>query len=131
MYKSARLKVPGPGRVGLVYTPASSDRPTAVLVHDFQSPGVVRGVHNLDRSIRSFAQACIHYAVSEKMDIWFGAKDTISKTYHGTFKRLFGEEVEAGKADLEKAGITYRYMLIDDAVAQAMRHPGGFLWACM
>src|SRR4029077_18836934 len=83
------------------------------------------------RSIRSFAKACIHYALSEKMNLWFGAKDTISQTYHGSFKKLFGEEVEARKADLEEAGITYQYMLIDDAVARAVRHPGGFLWACM
>src|SRR5437870_7317022 len=67
MYKSAEMKIPGPGRVELVYTPASGEKPMSVLVHDFQSAGVVRGVHNLDRSIRSFAQSCIHYALSEKM----------------------------------------------------------------
>jgi isocitrate dehydrogenase len=133
MYKSAEMKIPGPGRVELVYTPdpGSSEKPMSVLVHEFGSPGVVRGVHNLDWSIRSFAQACIRYALSEKMELWFGAKDTISKIYHGTFKKLFGEEVEARKSDFENAGITYKYMLIDDAVAQSVRHPGGFLWACM
>jgi isocitrate dehydrogenase len=131
MYKSAEMKIPGPGRVELVYTPEVGGEPQSVLVHDFHASGVVRGVHNLDRSIRSFAQACIHYALHEKIDLWFGAKDTISKTYHGTFKKLFAEEVESRKADLDRAGITYQYMLIDDAVARAMRHEGGFLWALM
>lgn len=131
MYKTAEMAIPGPGRVELVYTPASDGTAQKVLVHDFQSPGVTRGVHNLDSSIRSFARACIRYALDQKLDIWFGAKDTISKIYHGDFKKLFGEEVEARRADLEQAGIRYTYMLIDDAVARAMRHPGGFLWACM
>src|SRR5262249_50251662 len=33
--------------------------------------------------------------------------------------------------DLERAGVSYSYMLIDDCVARAVRHEGGFLWACM
>ena len=36
----------------------------------------------------------------------------------------------ARKAELDKAGIDYRYLLIDDAVAQMMKHDGGILWAC-
>jgi isocitrate dehydrogenase len=131
MYKTAEMKIPGPGRVELVYTPADGSKPQSVLVHDFKSPGVTRGVHNLDSSIRSFARACITYALSERLDLWFGAKDTISKIYHGGFKKLFGEEVQKRHADFEKAGISYTYMLIDDAVARSVRHPGGFLWACM
>src|SRR5262245_22497032 len=131
MYKTAEMKIPGPGRVELVYTPADGSKPQSVLVHDFKSPGVARGVHNIDSSIRSFARACITYALSEKLDLWFGAKDTISKIYHGDFKKLFGEEVQKRHADFEKAGISYTYMLIDDAVARSVRHPGGFLWACM
>ena len=44
---------------------------------------------------------------------------------------MFDHEAEAKKAELEKAGIRYRYMLIDDAVAQIMKAEGGMLWACM
>jgi len=131
MYKTAEMAIPAPGKVELVYTPADGSPAQRALIHDFKGSGVTRGVHNLDSSIRSFAQTCIRYALSEKMDLWFGAKDTISKIYHGDFKRLFAEEVEKRKADFEKAGITYTYMLIDDAVARAVRHPGGFMWACM
>ncbi len=154
IYKAADFVVPGPGLVELVYTPeaassqpgsgtpstaaepsASSSGPgaaaTRMVVHKFTGPGVVMGMHNTDDSIRSFARACIRYAVSEKTELWFGAKDTISKRYHARFKDIFAEEAGASAAALEAAGISYRYMLIDDAVAQIMKHPGGILWACM
>ncbi len=131
VYKNAEMKIPGPGRVEMVFHPASGGDTTSVLVHEFEGPGIVRGIHNLEGSIRAFAQACIQYALSEKVDLWFAAKDTISKTYDATFKKLFGEEIEHRREDLDAAGISYRYMLIDDAVAQSVRQPGGFLWACM
>ncbi len=130
IYKSAEMKIPGPGRVELVYTPAGG-APQALVVQEFEGPGVVMGIHNLESSICSFARACIAYAISEKAPIWFGAKDTISKTYHAAFKDIFRAEVDARRADLERAGVTYSYMLIDDCVARVVRHPGGFLWACM
>jgi isocitrate dehydrogenase len=87
------------------------------------------GIHNLEKSIRSFARACITYALSEKVDLWFSVKDTISKTYHAYFKTVFAEETQVHQADFARTGIAYRYMLIDDAAAQAMKHAGGFLWA--
>jgi isocitrate dehydrogenase len=130
IYKSVEFKVPGAGKAELVFTPASGER-TALPIHDFKGPGVIMGIHNTEKSIRSFAQACINYAISEKCELWFGAKDTISKTYHGFFKEVFDHEVEARKADLDKNGARYRYMLIDDAVAQIMKAEGGMLWACM
>jgi isocitrate dehydrogenase len=130
IYKAVELKVPGPGKAELVYTPASGD-PVSLVIHEFGGPGVVMGMHNTERSIRSFARACINYAAGEKCDLWFGAKDTISKTYHSFFKEVFDQETEAHKADLEGAGVGYRYMLIDDAVAQIMKAEGGMLWACM
>jgi len=130
IYKAVDFVVPEPGRAELVYTPAEGE-PVRLLIKDFKGGGVVMGMHNTDASIRSFAKACINFAVSEKMDLWFGAKDTISKRYHARFKEIFAEEIEARKDDLAKAGIVYRYLLIDDAVAQVMKHEGGILWACM
>ncbi|MFA6938540.1 MAG: isocitrate/isopropylmalate family dehydrogenase, partial [Treponema sp.] len=63
--------------------------------------------------------------------VWFGAKDTISKTYDGRFKEIFQTVFEKDFKDkFEKAGITYFYTLIDDAVARIMRSEGGMLWAC-
>ena len=131
IYRNTELRIPGAGKVELVYTPADGTGPTRALIHDFKGPGVAQGVHNLDASIRSFAKSCMAYALGEKCELWFGAKDTISKIYHGRFKAIFAEEFEARKSDFEKAGISYRFMLIDDAVAQSVRQPGGFLWACM
>jgi isocitrate dehydrogenase len=131
IYKSVELRVPGPGIVELVYKPAGSGPAETLTVHEFRGPGVVMGMHNVESSIRSFARACLNYAVSEKVDLWFGAKDTISKTYHARFKDIFREEAAARQADLERAGVAYHYMLIDDAVARVVRAEGGFLWACM
>jgi len=128
LYRSVEMLVDQPGKVEIVYTPAKGQE-RRLLLHDFKGPGVVMGIHNLETSIRSFARACITYALSEKVDLWFSVKDTISKTYHAYFKNMFAAETQARQADFEKAGIGYRYMLIDDAAAQAMKHEGGFLWA--
>lgn len=131
IYRNVELVVDRPGVAEMVFTPADGSEKKVVAIHEFKGPGVVMGMHNTEKSIRSFAQACIHYAVGEKVDLWFGAKDTISKQYHGFFRDVFAEEVERAKDRLAAAGINYRYMLIDDAVAQVIKSPGGMLWACM
>lgn len=131
IYKSAELFVTEPGRVEITFKPHSSNTPQTVLVHDFKGKGVVMGMHNTEASVRSFAKACIEYALSEKVDIWFSAKDTISKQYHGFFRDVFAEEIAQAEDRLKSAGINYRYMLIDDAVAQVIKSQGGMLWACM
>ena len=53
MYKNTEMKVPGPGKVELVYT-AEDGTQTKELVFDFKRPGVAQGMHNLDNSIESF-----------------------------------------------------------------------------
>jgi isocitrate dehydrogenase len=129
-YRSVDYRVPGAGKAELVFTPDGGGAPTRLTIHEFTGPGIVLGMHNTDQSIISFAQACIRYALSEKVDLWFASKDTIVKGYHARFRDLFGAEVDKQAADLERAGLHYRYLLIDDAVAQIMKHPGGILWAC-
>ncbi len=129
VYKSQEILVEGPGKAELVFT-GENGKTIRKEIHNFKGGGIVMGMHNTDKSIRSFAQACINYALSEKMDLWFGAKDTISKIYHARFKDIFGEEIAKHKDELAKAGVNYRYLLIDDAVAQIMKHEGGLLWAC-
>jgi isocitrate dehydrogenase len=114
--------------VELVYTPEGGTE-VRMLIHDFKTPGVVMGMHNLEKSIRSFARSCIRYALSEKIDLWFSMKDTISKKYHSFFRTLFGEEVAERQSELDQAGIQYRYMLIDDAAAQMMKSAGNVVWA--
>ncbi|MFO0754439.1 MAG: NADP-dependent isocitrate dehydrogenase [Thermodesulfovibrionales bacterium] len=131
IYKNAEYVVEGPGSAALVFTPADGGEKKVVAIHDFNGRGVVMGMHNTEKSVRSFAQSCITYALGEKADLWFGAKDTISKQYHGFFRDIFAEEVGKVQDRFDRAGIQYRYLLIDDAVAQVMKSEGGMLWACM
>jgi len=91
IYKNSEMVVDGPGTAEIVFTPADGGQRQVVRIHDFKGPGVLMGMHNTEKSIRSFAKACINYAVSEKVDIWFGAKDTISKQYHGFFRDVFAD----------------------------------------
>lgn len=130
VYKNTEMVIPGPGRVELVYT-AKDGTETRELVHDFIGAGVVQGMHNLDDSIESFARSCFSYALDTKQDLCFSTKDTISKKYDHTFKDIFQDIYEKEFQDaFEKAGITYFYTLIDDAVARVMKAEGGFIWAC-
>ena len=130
VYRNAEMRIPGPGKVELVYTAADGTE-TRELVHDFTGAGVVQGMHNLDDSIESFARSCFEYALSTKQDLWFATKDTISKKYDHRFKDVFADLYEAEyKEKFEALGIEYFYTLIDDAVARIMKAEGGFIWAC-
>lgn len=130
VYKASEMKIPGAGKVELVYT-AEDGSQESVLVHEFKGPGIVQGMHNLTDSIQSFARSCFTFALDTKQDLWFASKDTISKKYDHTFKDIFQEIFDAEfKAKFEEAGITYFYTLIDDAVARVMKSEGGFIWAC-
>lgn len=130
VYKNTEMIIDGPGKVELVYTDSEGNE-TRSLIHEFKGAGIAQGVHNLDSSIESFAKACFEYALSQKEDLWFATKDTISKKYDHTFKDIFEEIYSAEyKEKFEKAGITYFYTLIDDAVARVMKSEGGFIWAC-
>ena len=130
VYKNAEIRVPGAGRAELVFTSADGTK-RRELIHEFTSPGVIQGMHNLDTSIESFATSCLEYALATRQDLWFATKDTISKTYDHRFKDIFADLFEASyKERFEAAGIEYFYTLIDDAVARVMRSEGGFVWAC-
>lgn len=130
VYKNTEMKVPGPGKVELVYT-GTDGTEVRELVHEFNGPGIAQGMHNLNDSIESFARSCFSFALDTKQDLWFATKDTISKKYDHTFKDIFQEIFDTEyKEKFEKAGITYFYTLIDDAVARVMKAEGGFIWAC-
>lgn len=130
VYKAAELKIPDAGKVELVYT-AENGTETRELIHNFTGAGIVQGQHNLNGSIESFARSCFTYALDVKQDLWFATKDTISKKYDHSFKDIFQELFDAEyKESFEKAGITYFYTLIDDAVARVMKSEGGYIWAC-
>ena len=130
LYKGTEYRVPGPGTATLSFK-GNDGTAFSQTIYDFECPGVLQGIYNKDSSIEAFAHSCFNYALSTKQDLWFSAKDTISKQYDQTFKlifqRIYDEEY---KAKFEAAGITYFYTLIDDAVARVMRSEGGFIWAC-
>jgi len=130
VYKAAEMKIPGPGRCELVYT-AEDGTESRTLIHAFDGPGIVQGMHNLNRSVESFARSCFNYGLDTKQDVWFSAKDTISKQYDHTFKDIFQEIFDREYAErYARAGLTYFYTLIDDAVARVVKSEGGFIWAC-
>ncbi len=130
VYKATEMKVDGPGKAELVFTAADGTE-RRELIHEFKGAGVIQGQHNICNSIESFARSCFEYALDRKEELWFATKDTISKQYDHTFKDIFAETFEKEYKDrFEKAGITYFYTLIDDAVARVMKSKGGFIWAC-
>lgn len=130
VYRASEMKIPGPGKVELVYT-AEDGTERRELVHSFECPGIVQGMHNVNNSIESFARSCFNYALDTKQDLWFATKDTISKQYDHTFKDIFRDIYDREYTQkFQDAGITYFYTLIDDAVARVMKSPGGFIWAC-
>ncbi len=130
IYKNTEMVIPGKGTVKLVYE-AEDGTVTEQIVHTFKEPGIVQGIHNLDRSIVSFARSCFTYALNAHEDLWFAAKDTISKTYDGHFRDIFEKIYEEEFKDaFEEAGLSYFYTLTDDAVARIMKSEGGIIWAC-
>ncbi|MBO4784799.1 MAG: NADP-dependent isocitrate dehydrogenase [Lachnospiraceae bacterium] len=130
VYKNTEMKIPGPGKAELVFTDENGNE-TRATIQEFKGPGIIQGIHNIDKSIESFARACFNYALDTKQELWFATKDTISKKYDHNFKDIFQEIFDNEyKEKFEAAGITYFYTLIDDAVARVMKSKGGFIWAC-
>lgn len=130
VYKNTELKAPAGSKAELVVTDANGTETRATIM-DFKGDGIVQGIHNTDKSISSFARSCFNYALDTNQDVWFSSKDTISKIYDHNFKDIFQEIFDNEyKEKFEKAGITYFYTLIDDAVARVIRSNGGFIWAC-
>lgn len=130
VYKNCEIKTDGPGKAELVFTDSNGNE-TRKTIMEMKGPGIIQGIHNLDKSIEDFARCCFMYGLDEGVDVWFASKDTISKTYDGNFKEIFQRVYDNEfKSKFEAKGIEYFYTLIDDVVARVMKHEGGFLWAC-
>ena len=130
VYKNVEAQVPAGAKTELLVTKADGTE-EKYLIHQFDGPGIIQGLHNTDKSIESFARSCFNFALDMKQDLWFATKDTISKKYDHRFKDIFQDIFDrdyAGK--FKEAGIEYFYTLIDDAVARVIRSEGGFIWAC-
>jgi len=137
IYRNVEYKAQEPGKAELVFTNNEGKEVFREVIHGFKDTGVIMTMHNLDKSIESFAKSCFNYALEKKIDLWFSSKDTISKIYDANFREIFRvvfhDESYDGKpyADkFEEAGITYFYTLIDDVVARIVKSEGGMLWAC-
>ncbi len=129
VYKSVEIRTEEEGTARLVYD-TKSGKHEEIVIHEFKGPGVLQGMHNTDKSIRSFAHSCFKFAIDMKEDLWFSTKDTISKKYDARFREIFDEVYAEYKDDFERLDLTYFYTLIDDAVARVIRSNGGFIWAC-
>ena len=131
VYQNIEEKLQKGDKAELVVTRADGTREVKVI-HDFEKgAGIVQSIHNMNDSIESFARSCFNYALDQKEDLWFGAKDTISKQYDHTFKDIFNDIFEEEYKDkFAEADIEYFYSLIDDIVARIMKSRGGMIWAC-
>ena len=131
VYKNTEMQVPDGSKCELVCTDKDGNE-TRSVIHEFNgSAGIIQGMHNIDKSIESFARCCFNYALDMKKDLWFATKDTISKKYDHRFKDIFNDIFNAEyKAKFDESGIEYFYTLIDDAVARVVRSEGGYIWAC-
>jgi len=130
VYSNTEFAVPAEGKLELVYTPQDGGKTISVPVFNFPGKGIAQVNYNLEQSILSFARACFAYALSEKIDLWFSTKDTISKIYDAGFREIFQREFEKNwQGKFHEAGIEYFFTLIDDAVARIMKSEGGMLWA--
>ena len=129
LYKDTEYRVPGPGKAELVFT--GEDGEVRQTIFQFEGPGVVQGLYNIDDSITKFARSCFEYALTVGQDLWFSAKDTISTVYDGRFRDIFAQLYAEEYAEkFQAAGLTYFYTLNDDAIARVIRSEGGFVWAC-
>ncbi|NMB34626.1 MAG: NADP-dependent isocitrate dehydrogenase [Clostridium sp.] len=130
IYKNTEYYVDTPGKAEIVFT-ANDGKVLRETIHDFDGPGIVMGMHNTDKSIKSFARACFNYALDMNQDLWFSTKDTISKIYDHRFKDIFQEIFDSEyKNKFEEKDLEYFYTLIDDVVARIVRSEGGMVWAC-
>ena len=131
IYRATETKIPGPGKVQLVYTPEGG-QPQIMDVHDFGAGGgAAMAMHNTRVSIEGFARASFNYALTRGWPLYFSTKNTILKAYDGYFKDIFEDIYQHEfKAKFDAANLTYEHRLIDDMVACALKWNGGYVWAC-
>jgi isocitrate dehydrogenase len=127
-YKATDVRIPGPGKLKLVYEGKEGIKEWEIM--DFKSAGIAMGMYNTDESILGFAKSCFSYALSKKYPLYLSTKNTILKTYDGRFKDIFAEVyTREYEGEFAKQGLTYEHRLIDDMVAQVLKWNGGIVWA--
>lgn len=129
IYKNVESKA-APGDKAYLLIEGGDGSKVKIPIHSFDGEGMVQGIHNTRSSIVSFAKSCFAYSLDLGKDLWFSAKDTISRKYDRAFRDIFNEVYESEyKEKFKEKGISYFYTLIDDAVARVVRSEGGFVWA--
>lgn len=129
-YKATDVKIPGAGKLKMVFEPAGGGAAQTWEIMDFKEAGIAMGMYNTDESIEGFARSCFAYGLNRKFPVYLSTKNTILKTYDGRFKDIFQDVFDkefAGK--FKEAGLTYEHRLIDDMVAQVLKWDGGIVWA--
>lgn len=130
-YRAVDFRVCKPGTVKLVYTPDDGSEGFSEELHSFAGSGVCLGMFNEDKSITDFARSCFMYSLKNQMPLYLSTKNTVLKTYDGRFKDIFQSVYEEEfQEKFKQANIWYEHRLIDDMVAQCLKSPGGFVWAC-
>ena len=130
IYKDVEMLVEEKGVAKLVFE-NEKGKVTEEIIHNFKDKGMLMAMHNIDSSVESFARSCFGYALEAGEDLWFSAKDTISKKYDHHFKDIFNEIYEKEyKVKFAEKNIEFFYTLIDDIVARIIRSEGGLIWAC-
>jgi len=130
-YKATDIKIPGAGKLTMVFEPAGGGTKQEWEVNTFKGAGIGMGMFNTDESITGFAHSCLQYGLMKKYPVYLSTKNTILKVYDGRFKDIFQAAYEKDyKAKFEAAGLTYEHRLIDDMVAQVLKWDGGIVWAC-
>jgi len=130
-YRATDVRIPGPGKLRLLYEPEGGGESQEWVINEFDAPGIAMGMYNTDASIANFARACFSYGLQEGYPVYLSTKNTILKTYDGRFRDIFAEVFqEEFAAKFNAANITYEHRLIDDMVAQVLKWDGGIVWAC-
>jgi isocitrate dehydrogenase len=130
-YKATDVKIPGAGKLTMVYTPQNGGPTQTWEVMDFKDAGIAMGMYNTDESIVGFARSCFAYGLSRQYPVYLSTKNTILKTYDGRFKDIFQDVFDKEfSQEFKKHNLTYEHRLIDDMVAQVLKWDGGILWAC-
>ena len=94
---------------------AAAIKSTDVYRHYLQMKEKVKAYPELKEKIDEFRWKNFELQTNCEQDELYYRMELFEKEYEDRFK---------------KAGITYFYTLIDDAVARVMKAEGGFIWAC-
>jgi isocitrate dehydrogenase len=130
-YRATDFKVPGKGKLRILFEPEDGSKPIDIEVFKFPDAGVAMAMYNLDDSIRDFARASMNYALMRNYPLYLSTKNTILKAYDGRFKDIFQEVFDSEfKDQFQAKGLVYEHRLIDDMVASALKWSGAFVWAC-